>query len=83
KYGRKNPPDYDLGNVKLPVYLYYGTNDIVVDVQDIQQLYEILPNAEKFLMPCDTFAHVDFVWGKHVNTLLYNKILNLMERYRN
>ncbi|CAD1469444.1 unnamed protein product, partial [Heterotrigona itama] len=50
---------------------------------NVQQLYEILPNAEKFLMPCDTFAHVDFVWGKHVNTLLYNKILNLMERYRN
>ena len=50
-------------------------------LQDVQELYEILPNAQKFLVPYDVFAHLDFVWGKHANTLLYNEILSHMERY--
>ncbi|KAK1123312.1 hypothetical protein K0M31_008931 [Melipona bicolor] len=81
KYGKKNPPDYNLGNVKLPVYLYYGTNDMFVDVQDLHQLYKSLPNAQKFLIS-DNFAHLDFVWGKHVDTWVYNKVLDLMKHYR-
>ncbi|KAF3426646.1 hypothetical protein E2986_10919 [Frieseomelitta varia] len=80
KYGQKNPPDYNLGNVKLPVYLYYGANDMFVDVQDLHQLYKSLPNVQKFLS--DNFAHLDFVWGKHVDTWVYNKVLDLMKHYR-
>ena len=108
KYDKTNPPDYNLRNIRLPVYLHYATNDIIADVQvsialiadlllvsnfsiisslsmvlqDVLELYEMLPNAQKFLIPCDVFAHLDFVWGKNVNTLLYNDILSLMERYR-
>ena len=28
-YGQEQPPDYNLGNVSVPVALYYGTNDAV------------------------------------------------------
>lgn len=37
-------------------------------LQGVLELYEILPNAQKFLVPCDVFVHFDFVWGEHVNT---------------
>ncbi|KAK1117491.1 hypothetical protein K0M31_016524 [Melipona bicolor] len=33
KYGKIQPPDYNLGNVTLPVYLHYGANDVIIDVQ--------------------------------------------------
>ncbi|KAK1138160.1 hypothetical protein K0M31_002641 [Melipona bicolor] len=46
------------------------------------ELYETLPNVEKFLVPSDVFAHVDFLWGEDANTLVYDKILSVMERYR-
>ncbi|KAK1135588.1 hypothetical protein K0M31_000177 [Melipona bicolor] len=82
KYDETNPPDYNLRNVTLPTYLHYATNDKVVDVEDVLQLYETLPNVEKFLVPYDFFAHGDFVWGEDVNTLVYDKILSVMERYR-
>ena len=31
QYGRKTPPDYELGNVKVPVQLYYGNRDLLLD----------------------------------------------------
>lgn len=33
KYGTIQPPDYNLANVKLPVYLHYSANDMYVNVQ--------------------------------------------------
>jgi hypothetical protein len=27
-YGQEEPPEYDLGRVKVPAYLLYGKNDI-------------------------------------------------------
>ncbi|KOX67654.1 Lipase 3 [Melipona quadrifasciata] len=81
KYGQIHP-DCNLRNITLPVYLIYTAIDELADVQDLRKLYEILPNAQKFLIPCDNFAHLDFVWGKYANTLVHNRILSLMERYR-
>ncbi|KOX72949.1 Lipase 3 [Melipona quadrifasciata] len=77
-YNDINPPDYNLGNILLPVYLHYATNDTIADVQDVLELYEVLPNAQKFLVQYDLFAHLDFVWGEDANTLVYNEVLSLM-----
>ena len=52
-------------------------------LQDIRELFEVLPNGQKFLIPVNTYAHVDFLWGSNVNILVYNKILNFMEQHRN
>ncbi|KOX71607.1 Lipase 3 [Melipona quadrifasciata] len=82
KYNETNPPDYNLRNVTVPTYLHYATNDKVVDVEDVLELYETLPDVEKFLVPRDVFAHLDFMWGEDANTLVYDKILSLMKRYR-
>lgn len=105
RYGTIHPPDYNLANVKLPVYLHYGATDMFVDVQvrmlfiavfqfllnfssfssllqDLHQLYRALPNAQKFLVPSDIFGHTDFLWGKHANVWIYNKILSLMENHK-
>ncbi|XP_043528456.1 lipase 3-like, partial [Frieseomelitta varia] len=60
-YDKTNSPDYNLRIIRLPVYLHYATSDIIADVQDVLELYEMLPNAQKFLLPCDVFAHLDFV----------------------
>ncbi|KOX72951.1 Lipase 3 [Melipona quadrifasciata] len=77
-YNDINPPDYNLGNILLPVYLHYATNDTIADVQDVLELYEVLPNAQKLLVQYDLFAHLDFVWGEDANTLVYNEVLSLM-----
>ncbi|CAL7942702.1 unnamed protein product [Xylocopa violacea] len=83
KYGKIHPPDYDLANVKIPVYIYYSTNDALVNAQDTHELYNALPNAQMFLVMSKYFTHLDFVWGKHANVWVYNQILSLMDRHRN
>ena len=56
-------------------------------LQDIQELYEKLPNGQKSLIPADTYAHLDFLWGNNVNNLvydiydIYDKVLNFMEQH--
>ncbi|CAK9817774.1 Lipase 3 [Anthophora plagiata] len=82
KYGKVQPPDYNLANIKIPVYLHYGSNDVMVDTEDLSKLYKLLPNAQKFLVPFKYFAHLDFLWGKHVNSWVYNKVLSLMEHHK-
>ncbi|OAD58579.1 Lipase 3 [Eufriesea mexicana] len=83
KYGKIQPPNYNLANIKIPIYLYYGLNDVLVNVEDLHQLYDLLPTAQKFLVPYKCFTHLDFLWSKHVNVWVYDKILSLMERHKN
>ncbi|XP_076303832.1 lipase 3 [Lasioglossum baleicum] len=81
-YGSIHPTKYNLANIRMPVYLYYSTKDQLVSYKDVRKLYEQLPNAQSFLVPHKEFSHLDFVWGKDVDTLLYNRILSRMEVHR-
>ena len=49
KYGEAHPRDYNLGNISLPVYLYYGTNDVVIDAQVCIALIANLQLISNFL----------------------------------
>lgn len=82
KYGHIHPPEYNLSKVKLPVYMYYSSNDALVAPEDSRKLYKALPNAQKFLVPYESFTHLDFLWAKHVDVWVYNQVLSLMERQR-
>lgn len=51
--------------------------------QDVESLYKELGNpVAKIRVPLDEFNHLDFLWGKDANTLLYEKILSFMSRYK-
>ncbi|XP_031830114.1 lipase 3 [Nomia melanderi] len=81
-YGQARPPKYNVANIKIPVYIFYSSKDQLVNEQDIRKLYMELPNAQKFMVPLKDFSHLDFVWGKDVDTLLYNRVLSRMEVHR-
>ncbi|KZC09174.1 Lipase 3, partial [Dufourea novaeangliae] len=82
QYGHIRPPKYNLDRIKMPVYIFYGSNDEFVSVKDINKLYNMMPNAERFLVPYKWFTHLDFMWAKNVDTMLYNRLVSLMERHR-
>lgn len=33
KYGKIQPPDYELAKIKIPVHLYYAANDMFINVE--------------------------------------------------
>lgn len=81
-YGHIHPNKYNLANIRMPVYLYYSNADQLVSHKDVNKLYERLPNAQKFKVPLRQFSHLDFVLGKDVDTLVYNRVLSRMEVHR-
>nr|XP_034185020.1 lipase 3-like [Osmia lignaria] len=81
-YKQIQPPQYNLNNITVPVYILYSTNDALVDYKDSIRLSEVVPSAEKLLIPNKDYAHLDFVWGNNVDSLVYNKIFSLLKQYK-
>lgn len=84
-YGRMSPPDYILANVKVPVALYYAQNDLLVSMSGVEKLARMLPNViDKYIVPMHKFNHLDFLWAIDVKTLVYDRVLeNIQKAERN
>ncbi|XP_017770541.1 PREDICTED: lipase 3-like [Nicrophorus vespilloides] len=81
-YGQPTPPNYDLSKVKAPVALYYGKNDWLAAVKDVEQLSEELGNVVvDHLIEYEHFNHLDFLWGRDVYDMVYEQLLDLMKKY--
>lgn len=81
EYGTITPPAYKLANVNCKVALFYGQNDLLVAVKDVQRLRKELPNVvhdEK--LAYKKFNHIDFLTAIDVKELLYNSMFQVMEK---
>lgn len=82
RYGSLTPPDYDLKAVTAPVFLHYSDNDWLAAVKDVDELASKLGNlAGKLKVPDPKFNHLDYTYAKDADTLLYNRILSIIETY--
>ncbi|XP_046394955.1 lipase 3-like [Ischnura elegans] len=80
-YKSIHPPEYDLGLVSAPVYLFYSENDWFAHPDDVEKLKQGLPNVQgKFLVSLESFNHLDYLWAIDVKTLVYDKVMSLMKR---
>ncbi|KAJ8749265.1 hypothetical protein K2173_018745 [Erythroxylum novogranatense] len=79
-YQQPTPPIYDMTNVPkdLPLYLAYGGQDTLADVNDVQVLLGNLKDHDKdklVIQYVEGYAHVDFVFGVNANQLVYNPMV--------
>jgi lysosomal acid lipase/cholesteryl ester hydrolase len=82
RYGQEVPPDYDLSKITAPVALYWGENDWLGVKADVSRLAELLPNLQrKYRIPDDHFNHLDFLFAKDVDTLMYETVENFMKLF--
>ncbi|CAH1971160.1 unnamed protein product [Acanthoscelides obtectus] len=82
-YGSDMPPEYNLTNIDLPVFLFVGRYDAVATPADVDVLYTVLNSrgrsyAVKYVLD---MAHNDFVIGKHLDEF-YTKLLEFMGKLR-
>jgi len=80
-YGNSFPPDYDVTNVQVPCYLYFGDLDIFTHEHDRAHLISKLPNI-KHEQLLSNFDHMDFIWGRRAPEELYNKVISNMLKVR-
>eukprot|EP00775_Hariotina_reticulata_P003205 gene3205-3482_t len=77
KYGTLEPPEYDLSQVKVPVFIMQGGNDIMVTEQDVQEQMRRLPNAQVLMY--QHYSHMDFVWDRNAHHAA--DMVDLLYRY--
>ena len=70
-----------MSDVTTPTALYYGNNDWFTSAEDLLKVVQGLPNTVPGMIHEVAFPawnHLDFLWGKDADTLLYSKVINNM-----
>lgn len=82
-YGRLSPPAYNLANIRAPTALYYSLNDWLADPRDVRDLYNGMTGRRQMLYQVadPRFNHFDFVWAIDVKTLVYDRVVRIMQEH--
>ncbi|KAF3651116.1 Triacylglycerol lipase 2 [Capsicum annuum] len=80
-YGETKPPRYNLTNIPhdLSLFLSYGGQDALSDVQDVETLLDCLKyhDVDKLhVQYIKDYAHADFIIGITAKDIVYNQIIS-------
>eukprot|EP00057_Strongylocentrotus_purpuratus_P024765 XP_011679239.1 PREDICTED: gastric triacylglycerol lipase-like [Strongylocentrotus purpuratus] len=76
-YHQREPPEYHVENLNVPVALFWGDNDFLADPQDVGRLIPQIPHLI-YNKEIKNFEHLDFIWAMDANKIVYNDILHIM-----
>ncbi|XP_015280085.1 PREDICTED: lipase member N-like [Gekko japonicus] len=80
KYNQTTPPVYKIEDIKIPIELWTGGNDLMINSKDIALLCSRISNlVSKHHIP--EWQHLDFIWGLDATERMYMKIIETMKRY--
>ncbi len=78
--GASQPPDYNLGNITTPLYLFWGDGDRLINAKDVDILASKLPSlVMNHRVDYEGWNHNDFVYAINATELVYNLIIKEME----
>ena len=92
RYLSPTPPKIDLSSIRTPLIVYYGTEDDLSTVDDVEwtlgkwemidsirniNYSEQLPNVVD-KVKLEGFDHLDFLWGTRAPTYLYAEIIDFI-----
>ena len=77
-YGRPSPPDYNVSNIDVPVYLFLGKSDSLVDTRDTQMLLDNLKNSPHVQYKYYPAGHITYLWSKDIS-FYYQDLLDILQ----
>ncbi|XP_063540386.1 lipase 3-like [Cydia strobilella] len=77
-YGSEQPPKYQMSAVRVPVMLYFSTEDWLAQPADVEQLRSELPNVDAYQVP--QFSHLDFQFSKNAPEAVYQRLIASIEK---
>ncbi|CAJ1958137.1 unnamed protein product [Sphenostylis stenocarpa] len=83
-YGQPVPPPYDMTKIpeEFPLFLSYGGQDTLSDVNDVQVLLNDLNNhggSKLVALLKEDYAHIDFVLGVNANQMVYDPMMDFFK----
>lgn len=84
RYGTEKTPEYNVTSITSPVVLICSQNDWVSSLKDANELSSRLGNlVETYVVPNNYWSHNNHLWDKNARKLVFKKILDYFDRYRN
>ncbi|XP_057461065.1 triacylglycerol lipase 2-like [Actinidia eriantha] len=79
-YGQPMPPAYNMAGIPndLPLFLSYGGQDLLSDVEDVHTLLDTLKDhdPDKLVVQYkEDYAHADFVFGVNAKQVVYDPLM--------
>ncbi|KAI8436522.1 hypothetical protein MSG28_010059, partial [Choristoneura fumiferana] len=82
KYGRSNPPEFNLTLANIPILIISGKNDGIVDAEDLKWLASKLPDVKELVFVKDPlWNHVDMFLSQHIKKMIFPKIHKYLLQY--
>ncbi|KAL0113152.1 hypothetical protein PUN28_012380 [Cardiocondyla obscurior] len=82
QYKQVTPIMYDLNKTVVPLCLFYGNNDLLAPKANVFETYRHLPNVILLKeVPYKFFNHMDFLWATNAKALLYNNVIQVINKY--
>lgn len=80
-YGSRQPPQYQMKKVKVPVALYYSDGDWLANPQDVARLEKELPNVkDSYKVTGQGFSNMDFQFSKKAPEVIYNRLIESIQK---
>ncbi|XP_061373881.1 triacylglycerol lipase 1 [Gastrolobium bilobum] len=77
EYGKLKPPKFDLSRIpkSLPLWMAYGENDALADINDFQHTLKDLPSTPE-LVYLKNYGHIDFILSLQAKQDLYDPMIS-------
>ncbi|KAJ6653584.1 hypothetical protein lerEdw1_009082 [Lerista edwardsae] len=80
KYNQITPPVYKIEDIKIPIEIWSGGQDLFASVKDIEILCSRISNLiHKKHIP--EWQHIDFTWGLDATEHMYLRMIETMKKY--
>lgn len=84
RYGAPTPPEYNITKIQVPIYMMSSVNDWLAGPEDVNHLGNLLPKKiGDYVVPMKAFNHVDFLFGKDAEKLVYRPLLQAIKDHNN
>ncbi|KAL0102715.1 hypothetical protein PUN28_018193 [Cardiocondyla obscurior] len=81
-YNQTTPLTYNLLKVTAPLVLFYGANDLAALKPNVLETSTRLPNIILLEeIPYKLFTHFDFLWATDAKTLLYDRVIEVLQKF--
>ena len=77
-YNTSTPPEYNISNIRTPVVLMSGTEDLLSNRPDVEWTHKQLPNVVKWF-EIKGYSHAGFSWATNAKEEVTDRIVRLVK----